>query len=100
MEPAVARADSLYALWNSKQTSQKGYRVQLFNGNRKEAQTVKTKFSTQFPELNAYLTYQAPEYKVQIGDCRNEWEAEKLRNDILTAFPAAIVVKADIQPVR
>jgi hypothetical protein len=97
MEPSVARADSLYALWNSRLPGQKGYRVQLYNGSRKEAQTVKTQFSTAFPQLNTYLTYQSPEYKVQVGDCRNEWEAERLRNDILSAYPAAIVVKAEIQ---
>ena len=74
-----------------------GFRVQLFNGNRQEAQKVKSGFSSQFPELLCYLTYQSPEYKVQVGDCRNEWEAEKLRKELHASYPAAIVVKAEIQ---
>ena len=97
MEPSVAQTDSLFRQWNHRQAGFTGFRVQLFNGNRQEAQKVKSGFSSQYPELLCYLTYQSPEYKVQVGDCRNEWEAEKLRKELHASYPAAIVVKAEIQ---
>ena len=97
MDPSVAQTDSLFKQWNHRQAGFPGFRVQLFNGSRQEAQKVKSGFSSQYPDHICYLTYQSPEYKVQVGDCRNEWEAEKLRKELHASYPAAIVVRAEIQ---
>lgn len=73
-----------------------GYRVQLYNGNKADAQKLRTQFVTAYSNLPVYLLYITPEYRVQAGDFRDRFEAEKALHDVISAFPGAFVVPAQI----
>src|SRR4051812_22554420 len=49
--------------------SMHGYRIQIyFGGVRQKAAEVKLDFNSKYPDLQAYLSYQQPNFKVRIGD--------------------------------
>ena len=73
-----------------------GYRVQLYSGNRKDAQEMRKKALQSFPEITTEITYDAPDFKTQMGNFRSELEAEKYLQNIRSVFSGAFVVKSKI----
>lgn len=70
-----------------------GYRIQIFFGSdRKEANEARTKFLQLFPETDAYLIYQAPYFKVRVGDYRNQLEAQPVYRVVLNQFDKVFIV--------
>ncbi|MBP9186423.1 MAG: SPOR domain-containing protein [Bacteroidia bacterium] len=70
-----------------------GYRIQIFFGSdRKAANDARTKFLQLFPEVEAYLVYQQPNFKVRVGDFRNQLEAQPVYRSILTQFETVFIV--------
>lgn len=57
----------------------KGYRVQIFTGkDREEAMKAKTLFIRNFPDVDNYLEYEEPNYKVRVGDFLSRFSASDL----------------------
>ncbi len=73
-----------------------GYRIQLYSGKRIDANDMRKKALQNFLEIKTVLTYESPDYKVQMGNFRSELEAEKNLRLIRTVFPGAFVVKSKI----
>lgn len=78
-----------------------GYRLQLFftsgvNG-KKLAQEVEADFIKKYPEINAYLLWDSPNYKVRVGDFRTRLDALKFQDEIKVDFPSAYLVQDDIK---
>lgn len=77
-----------------------GYRVQIYfdsgNQSKKKANDVKTQFLAKMPDVPCYLVYQAPNFKVRVGDFRSRYEAYKLYREIRNDFPSAYIVKDEI----
>lgn len=70
-----------------------GYRVQIFFGSdRKAANEARTKFLQLYPETEAYLVYQQPNFKVRVGDFRNQVEAQAIYRSLLTQFETVFIV--------
>lgn len=70
-----------------------GYRVQIFFGSdRKAANEARTKFLQLYPETEAYLVYQQPNFKVRVGDYRNQLEAQAIYRSLLTQFETVFIV--------
>jgi len=88
---------NLYKQNNITAQGTEGYRVQIYNdsGNnaRNRAMEVKEAFEKAFPQINAYLQYQQPNFKVRVGDSRTKLEAYKIQKDIASKFSDAFVVK-------
>ena len=78
-----------------------GFRLQLFSGSgttaRDEANKLRADFMARNPETPAYIIYEAPNFKVRVGDCRTELEAVRLQRDMEYQFPGAFVVKDQIK---
>lgn len=56
-----------------------GYRVQLFlSDDLREAARVLAEARVKFDEEEVYLEYDAPYYKVRVGDCQTELEGQRL----------------------
>ncbi len=79
---------------NEKNPNINGYRVQIFfdsgNNSRENAIKIKSDFILQHPDINCYLLWQQPNYKLRVGDFRTKIEAqgflEKIRNEYKNAF--------------
>lgn len=70
-----------------------GYRVQIFFGSdRKAANDARTKFLQLYPEVDAYLVYQQPNFKVRVGDFRTQQEAQAIFRNLLTHFDKVFIV--------
>lgn len=74
-----------------------GFRVQLFFGSRDEAQRLKGEFLKLHPKEKAYISYQAPNFKLRIGNYRSQLSAEKFMYQIKGKFPSAYVVNDRVE---
>jgi hypothetical protein len=66
----------------------RGYRIQVINTqNRDEANAVKAEMLRRFPDQKAYMMYQAPNFRVRIGNFLTQKDASTLRKMIATLYP-------------
>ena len=70
-----------------------GWRVQLvFKAKQEEIRQLKIDFINRYPEIPAYFEYDAPYYRVRVGNCRTKLEAIKIKQQISKNFPGAYPV--------
>jgi hypothetical protein len=79
----------------------KGYRLMIANTNsRDEAIAAKTKLYTYFPELKAYLLYQAPFFKLKAGNFKTRDEAAKYQKLMSSYFPKGVFIMNDMVELK
>ena len=92
---------ALMADYTKREHVLKGYRVQVFlNADRKQAESIRAQFLQKHPETPAYLSYQAPNFKVRVGDLLTRLEGEKLRAELKAEFPGCYIVPDEIELPR
>jgi len=89
-----------HILYNRKNIKTMGYRIRIFSGSGNDAfqQANQTRghFLSKYEDINAYISYVSPDYKVYIGDCRTRSEVLKLFEKINEDFPYAFIVEYPI----
>jgi hypothetical protein len=66
----------------------RGWRIQVANTqNRDEANSVKSEMLRRFPDQKAYMLYQAPNFRVRVGNFSTQREAETLKKMISLLYP-------------
>lgn len=95
-----ARVTQLMKDYAASKQPLKGYRVQVFLGEREKAEETRRAFLLRHPEVPAYLSYLAPNFRVRVGDQRTRLEGEKLRQELASEFPGLYVVPDDIELPR
>jgi len=65
--------------------------------SKSAAEQQKAYFMSLYPQHKTYVDYLAPNYRVRVGNFRTQLEAEKLKHEIIGAFPTSIVVADKIQ---
>ena len=74
-----------------------GFRIQVINTpDRNKVNAAKIKVYEQFPDWKPYLIYQAPNYKLRVGDFRTEDEAIAALQQLSRLFPTGLYVIRDI----
>lgn len=77
-----------------------GFRVQIYfdsgNNSKKQAMETRAQFLAKHPEIDAYIIFQDPHYKVRVGDFRTRMEAEGFRESISFEYPGSFVTKDEI----
>lgn len=96
-KPALAGIEKRFVEEHSKHSTMNGFRVQLFFGSREEALRLKGEFLTLQPEQKAYVSYQAPNFKLRVGNFRSQMNAEKFLYKVKGKFPSAYVVNDKIE---
>lgn len=85
---------------NPDQKSIPGYRIQIFFdsglNSSDRARQARDEFMLLFPDIPAYISWKAPNYRVRAGDFRTKLEAEKLLQLIMIDYPTAWVTKDEI----
>lgn len=99
-EPGIERLQRAYEAKNESEFSMIGYRVQIYNGRKTETLKKRSEFLTRFPTMQPYTLYDAPEYKLQVGDFRTRLEAERFLKEVVREFGSGFVVKTEIQPPK
>ena len=78
-----------------------GYRILVVNSNdRKKVFAAKAKIYQLYPELKPYLLYQAPFYKLKVGNFRTKQEAEDYITELSRDFPTGLFIVRDIIEVK
>lgn len=73
-----------------------GYRIRIFSesgqGARPRATDVRAKFFNNYPDIETYLVYDAPNFKVYVGDFRTRSEALKTQRKISRDYPYSFII--------
>ncbi|MGE7773840.1 SPOR domain-containing protein [Chitinophaga caseinilytica] len=68
--------------------NQPGFRVQVLTTNkRNEANEAKTRVMQRYPDYRTYIDFEAPYFKVRVGDFKSREEATELRKELAEYFP-------------
>ncbi len=101
--PVKEKEEKLPGIQTGKKMKARGYRIQVFFGgstrnDQANAQRAGSKVMTLFPELQAYTTFDSPNWRCRVGDFVNRQEAsdymKKLKDAKLTQD--AIIVRSEV----
>jgi hypothetical protein len=100
-DPAIDELVSKHIQVNENRGGISGFRIQIFfdsgNNSKTRGQSVYETFSARHPDVNAYLTFKAPNYKVRVGDFRSRLDAVRFLQEILPDYPGAYVITDKIR---
>lgn len=67
-----------------------GFRIQVYVGTqRQQVDDARTLITQNFPDLNPYLSYNQPTYKLKVGDFMRRIDAERYYTSIKQLIPSA-----------
>ena len=94
-------AASLTQQGANKQTAAvNGFRIMIFMSNsqtaRTEALAARDTLAVRMPDLQSYVTYENPYFKVAAGNCTSKEEALVLLEKIKRDFPKAFIMRENI----
>ena len=82
---------------NYNQTQLDGFRIQIYSGSgiksKDEATAAQSRFMRLFPEQKVYVIYNAPFWRVRVGDYRSRSEAMTLLNTVKQSFGGSYIVR-------
>ena len=70
-----------------------GFRIQLYNGSETRARGIKSNFESDFSGVYTKSDYDAPEWKVQVGNYKTRLDADRALNKIREKYSGAIIIK-------
>lgn len=87
---------------NRRTSETQGYRVQVFSSSvprtaKSAAFKTEKKFNDEMPQLNSYVVFQPPFWKVRLGDFLSSEEAREVCDEIRNKFPD---IQGDVYIVR
>ena len=71
----------------------KNYKIQIFSGSRNEAENTISEYKDLYNDSVAIIRYEAPNYKIWIGNYYNLIEAEKEILEVRKKYPNAFIFK-------
>lgn len=81
---------------NEKTEGIPGYRIQIFsdsgNNSKRKAMKSKAKFRMSYGDLKAYIIFDAPYYKVEIGNFITRLDAQRVLSQLKDQYPGAFIV--------
>ena len=87
-----AAASSTGSGTSSSVAAKSGYRVEVYADNNRaakaEAASRRARVQSRFPQYRVYQTFEAPFWRVKLGDFRSRNEATEVMNEIRRAFPS------------
>lgn len=101
INPTATRTISLGAkvVDKSKATrvKKRGFRVQIYSGtNRNEAYAVQSRFKNQYADIDSYINYEEPNYRVKVGDFTSRTEANNFLRILRSQYNNVFVFQEDI----
>lgn len=77
-----------------------GFRIQIYSTSGQNSlnavNTIKSKFNTTYPKIEAYISFVEPNFRIRVGNFRTRIEAREFLNEIKTQYPDSFVVKDEI----
>lgn len=94
------RIEGLLKDYASRKHTLNGYRVQIFLGDRNTAESTKRTFLQKHPDLPAYLSWLAPNFRLRVGDMNTRLEAEHLLRELRVTYPGSYIVPDEVEMGR
>ena len=69
------------------------FKIQIFNGNRNEAENTISEYKILYNDSSAIIRYEAPNYKIWVGNYYTLIEAEKEILKLRKKYPNAFIFK-------
>ena len=78
-----------------------GFRISVINSpDKNKVYAAKVKIYEEFPDLKPYLIYQAPNYKLKVGNFKTQEEAEQALQQLSRLFPSGLYVIRDTIEIK
>ncbi|NGM61034.1 SPOR domain-containing protein [Sphingobacterium sp. SGG-5] len=75
----------------------RGFRVQIYSGNnRNEAYAVQSRFKSEYGDIDSYVTYDEPNYRVKVGDFTGRAAANNFMRELRSQYSNVFVFQEDI----
>lgn len=82
---------------NATRSTAMGFRVQIYSGaNRSEAYAEQARFKALYKDIDTYITYEEPNYRVKVGDFRSRSEAQDLMQGLRKQFNNVFIFTEEI----
>ncbi len=102
-DPGIAKLVAIHIDASSRSKVIDGFRIQLYLGSnnnaKNEATQVKTRLLSLFPNERPHVIYEAPFWRVQVGDFRSKNEALSLYKKLKPEFPSCYAVPVNNIPL-
>ena len=69
------------------------FTIQLYYGNLKEAENILKDFKEKFPNWEANLSFETPNYKVQVGNYKDYYFGMSKLKEIKGNYPSAFLLE-------
>lgn len=101
-DPRIDQLVAKHIYLNQHQSTLDGWRVQIFfdsgANSKKRATDALNHFNYLHPDVNAYLSFKEPYYRVRVGDFRTRLEAEGFIKSVQADYPNGFAVADKINP--
>ncbi len=78
-----------------------GYRIMIsYDSDKSIVDADRQRFIALFPNTDTYVTFEAPNFVLKIGDFRTQLEAEKFKEKLPSDFRVSVIQKENIQAPR
>ena len=78
---------------NKTENSTDRYKIQVYSGNRSEAEATQAKFDTNYAQWNSRIMFEYPNYKVWAGNFTTRLEADRALKEVKQKFPGSFIFK-------
>ena len=79
-----------------------GFRIQIGalsgSNSKQQAFVIKDRFKTSYPNIEVYIIFDEPNFKIKVGDFRTRLKAFAFLQEIKNSYPASIIVPDFINP--
>ena len=78
---------------NKEESLTNQYKIQVYSGNRSEAESVQEGFNTTFEKWTSKMVYEYPNFKIWAGNLATRLEADRALKEVKKAFNSAFIFK-------
>ena len=88
--------DSIIKLKKELNSKIQNLRIQIFNGDRENAELVMKEYLEIFNDTSASIVYETPNYKIWVGNFYNQLEADKKLIEVRKKFRSAFIFRPEL----
>jgi hypothetical protein len=78
-----------------------GFRIMIsFDSNKDLVDQARNKFVSLYPKIDTYVSFEAPNFVLKVGDFRTQFDAERFKEKIAGEFSITIIQKDNINLPR
>jgi len=92
--------DSIIKLKKELNSKIQNLRIQIYNGDRENAELVMKEYLEIFNDTSANIIYETPNYKVWVGNFYNQLEADKKLIEIRKKFMSAFIFRPELTEIN